>query len=60
MPGCEKCWRAAQNRALGQGRSVAECYGEILEERAGKPCTDKEQAGEYWDEANQCDSRFRS
>ena len=57
MPGCEKCWRDAQHRALGQGRSTTECYAELLESRKDNPCTPKEQAGDYWDEEKQCDVR---
>jgi hypothetical protein len=54
---CEKCWRDAFNRAYGGSKSQAECYQEILDERKNKPCTLEQQAGEYWDKENKCDTR---
>jgi hypothetical protein len=38
-------------------KSQAEHYHDLLEERKSKPCTPKEQAGHWWDEQYQCDSR---
>lgn len=58
MSACEKCWGDAFRRAYGSGRSQAECYEEILAERRDTPCTPKQQAGQWWDEERQCDSRL--
>ncbi len=60
MASCEKCWDDAGLRARITGRSKAECYNEILEERKDNPCSPKEQAGQWWDEEKQCDSRQSS
>ena len=57
MPCCEKCWSDAFQRSYGGGKSQSECYGELLVERKNNWCTPKEQAGQYWDEVNKCDSR---
>jgi len=58
MAGCEKCWGDAYMRSMFRGKSQAQCYEELLIERKDNPCTPREQAGEYWDEEKQCDSRF--
>lgn len=55
---CEKCWTDAYRRSLWSGKSQAECYFEILKERENNPCTPQEQAGNYWDDSLQCDTRF--
>ena len=48
---CRKCWNEAYLRTFtNPWKSQAEHYSEILEEKAGKICIPKEQAGEYWDE----------
>lgn len=54
---CEKCWR---DSATGPYGDHAEAYAKLLRERdaSDKPCTLREQAGDYWDEAKQCDSRL--
>ena len=57
MAACEKCWSDAYSRSMMRGKSQAECYQELLEERKDNPCTLKEQAGQYWNEENQCDER---
>ena len=57
MSACEKCWEDAYLRSFGTGKSQAECYQELLYERTNKPCTPKQQAGQWWDEATQRDSR---
>ena len=57
MSACEKCWRDAYLRSLATGKSQSECYMELLEERKDNPCTLKEQAGQWWDEERQIDSR---
>ena len=58
MTDCEKCWEDAFRRSYGTGKSQAECYHDLLEERKDNPCTPKEQAGEWWDEERQIDTRL--
>jgi len=43
---CEKCWADAYLRSLFSGKSQADCYRELLEERKDKPCSEAEQKGE--------------
>ncbi len=61
MPMCEKCWGDAYMMTLGEpSRSQGECYQELLVKRAADVafiCTPKEQAGQWWDEDKQRDSR---
>jgi len=57
---CEKCWKAAYFRHLDTGKSQTEAYYELLSEREDNPCTPQEQAGEWWDEKNQCDGRNKN
>lgn len=47
---CEKCWKDAFIRSRMTGKSQAECYEELLEEREDNPCSLKEQAGDYWED----------
>lgn len=56
MPMCEKCWSDAYRRAYPSG-SQAEEYRLLLEERKNKPCSPRDQAGQWWDEERQCDMR---
>lgn len=59
MSSCEKCWGDAYMRMLGNGtKSQAEHYHDLLQERKDNPCTPREQAGQFWDEEKQCDSRM--
>jgi hypothetical protein len=58
MSACEKCWGDAYRRSRATGKPQYKCYAEILEERKNKICTPKEQAGQFWDEENQCDKRI--
>jgi hypothetical protein len=51
---CEKCWADAFD--FGQS-DQAENYRRLLKERKDHPCTPKEQAGQWWDEEKQCDTR---
>lgn len=45
-------------RMIGNStKGQAEHYHDLLEERKDNPCTPKEQAGQFWDEEKQCDSR---
>lgn len=57
---CEKCWSEAFRRSCTSEKLPIECYFELLEERKNNPCSPQEQAGEYWDEINQCDIRLTS
>ena len=60
MGACEKCWRDAHNRfAANPTKGQADYYQELIRERdaAGKTCTPQEQAGDFWDEKQQCDIR---
>lgn len=59
MTACEKCWGDAYMRSRATGKSQGECYAELLKERKNTPCTPEQQAGDYWDEINQCDTRCR-
>jgi len=45
MSACEKCWEDAYLRMLTTGKSQADCYRELLDERRENPCTPEEQAG---------------
>lgn len=59
MASCERCWLEAAARAVGSGRPTTDVYYEVMKEReeAGLVCTPKEQAGQWWDEEKQRDSR---
>lgn len=58
MAMCEKCWEDAYLRMIGNGKSQADNYMDILEERKDSPCSLQEQAGQFWSEEYQCDKRF--
>ena len=58
MPMCEKCWGDAYLRAYGSSKGQSECYQELLKERKDNPCTPKQQAGQWWDEERQIDTRL--
>ena len=57
MSACEKCWGDAYLRSLRSGKTQGECYSKLLKERKNNPCTDREQAGQFWDEKKKCDRR---
>ena len=57
MSACEKCWEDSFLLAMARGISQVEAYEKLLNERKNKPCTPKEQAGQYWDDERQCDIR---
>jgi len=57
MASCEKCWGDAYHRSRATGRSQSNCYHEILDERKDTPCSEREQAGQFWDEEKGCDRR---
>ncbi len=52
---CEKCWADAYN--YGEGYQAVN-YRRLIAERTGdKACSPREQAGQWWDEEKQRDSR---
>ena len=58
MSSCEKCWNDAYRQSIiDDSKSQSEWYEIFLFERFERPCTPKEQAGQWWDEENQCDKR---
>jgi len=57
MASCEKCWEDAYMKMMTTGKSQGECYYDLIEERKNKPCTEMEQAGQFWDEEKQIDKR---
>lgn len=56
---CEKCWGDAYLESRLSHGDQGDIYRRIVLERtkAGKICSPQEQAGQWWDESNQCDSR---
>ena len=59
MSCCEKCWSDAGRMAHGFDSKV-DIYNELLDERKDNPCTPREQAGQWWDEEKQCDTRIEA
>lgn len=56
---CEKCWADAFMRTFKNPcKSQSDHYFDLIEERKDNPCTPKQQAGQFWDEENQIDSRL--
>jgi len=46
-------------RSLGdRSKAQYEHYNDLLKERKDNPCSQKEQAGQWWDEEKQIDSRI--
>ena len=45
MSACEKCWSDAYTRSIGDGKTQAERYSELINERKDNPCTPEQQAG---------------
>lgn len=59
MASCEKCWDDAFMRSWTEPiKSQTEHYHDLIEERKDNPCSPEEQAGQWWDEEKQRDSRF--
>lgn len=60
MAGCEKCWGDAYLKSRNSHKSQAECYHDLIKERdkEGRVCTLKEQAGQFWDETLNRDTRY--
>jgi len=57
MASCEKCWKDAYLRSYGIGKSQVDCYAELIRERKDNPCSEKEQAGQFWDDEKGIDKR---
>jgi len=57
MASCEKCWDDSYLMTFGTGKDRAEVYNELLKERENNPCTEKEQAGQFWDDEKGIDKR---
>ena len=58
MTTCEKCWGDAYRREMANtSKDQAQHYSDLLEERKDNPCTPEQQAGQWWDENHQCDTR---
>ena len=60
MATCEKCWADAYRAAMSDPyKDQATHYDRILADRNlhGPICTPREQAGPWWDEERQCDTR---
>ena len=61
MGSCEKCWNDAHTKMLdGVYPTQTEAYHALLKARRNNPCLPKEQAGQWWDEEKQVDSRLIS
>ena len=58
MVGCEKCWGDAYMRYRDKGGTQTDHYNDLIKERKDNPCTPKEQAGQWWDEEKQIDTRL--
>jgi len=59
MASCEKCWNDAFRRELNNPiKNQAEHYQDLLKERKNSPCSLKEQAGQFWNEKKQIDTRL--
>ena len=55
---CEKCWADAYARMRADtSKTQTEHYNELIRDRQASPCTAREQAGQYWDEKLQRDTR---
>lgn len=54
---CEKCWADASAAAHHRGGFVVDHYRALLIERKDAPCSQREQAGRWWDEVSGCDAR---
>ncbi len=57
--GCEKCWGDAYTRTFIEPmKSQAEHYRDLIKERKDNPCSEKDQAGQFWDEKRQVNTLF--
>jgi len=60
MPMCEKCWGDAYLPSRMCGTDQVNEYHRLMDERSVNPCTLRQQAGQWWDEEKQRDSRFEN
>lgn len=51
---CEKCWADAFD---GGYSDQVDNYRRLIQERKDNPCNPREQAGQWWDEERQVDTR---
>jgi hypothetical protein len=49
MAACEKCWGDAYMRSMWNGKSQAQNYQDLLQERKDNPCSKEQQTGEFID-----------
>lgn len=57
---CERCWADAYSPDGSPNGSQYDNYLHILKERKNHPCTPKQQAGQWWDEEKQRDTRIEN
>jgi hypothetical protein len=57
MPSCEKCWSDAYLLSRATGENQADVYERLVEKRQSDPCSPRQQAGQWWNEERQMDSR---
>ena len=57
MAACEKCWEDAFKMSMTSFLGHYECYKELLKQRINHPCSDIEQAGQFWNEEYGIDKR---
>ena len=60
MSMCESCWdRAFRLSLIDLSKDQADHYEQLIQKARvdGITCSPKEQAGQWWDEERQCDSR---
>ena len=56
MASCEKCWNDAYYLQDCE-ESHYEMYNRLIKERKDNPCSEVEQAGQFWDEERKVDTR---
>jgi len=56
MASCEKCWYDAYELQDCEENHY-ETYNRLIKERKDNPCSEIEQAGQFWDEERKVDIR---
>lgn len=56
MASCEKCWNDAYYLQDCEEEHY-ETYKRLIKERKDNPCSEMEQAGQFWDEQRKVDTR---
>jgi len=56
MASCEKCWYDAYELQDCEENHY-ETYNRLIKERKDNPCSEIEQAGQFWDEERKVDTR---